>query len=73
MLGIQIIFVAGKGTVGLVERKLLVISRFWLQTNQHLYASNLTKKTHKLAATGLQTILEGCQNHHARMSTRSSQ
>jgi hypothetical protein len=51
---------AGEGTVGLVERKWLVISGFWLQTNQHLYMHpNLTKKIHKLAATGLQTILEG--------------
>jgi hypothetical protein len=39
ILGIQIIFMVGTGTFGLVERQLLVISGFWLQTNQHLYAS----------------------------------
>jgi hypothetical protein len=70
-------FMAEEGTVGLLEGKLLVISGFWLQTNQHLYAS---KKIHKLAATGLQTILEGLkntimiegsQNCHARKSPRT--
>jgi hypothetical protein len=37
MLGIQIMLVAGEGTVGLVERKLLFVSGFWLlRTNKHL-------------------------------------
>jgi hypothetical protein len=36
LLGIQIILMAGEGTVGWVKRQLLVISGFSLQTNQHL-------------------------------------
>jgi hypothetical protein len=37
MFGIQIILVAREYTVGLVERKVLVISGFWLQGNHHMY------------------------------------
>jgi hypothetical protein len=39
MFGIQIILVARERTVGLVEKKVLVISGFWLQgRNHHTYA-----------------------------------
>jgi hypothetical protein len=77
----QIILVAGESTVGLLERKLLVISGFWLQTNQHLYASKSHQEKPQTCchgpsnnSEGLEKIgvIEGSQNHPTRMSPRSS-
>jgi hypothetical protein len=60
MLDIQIRLVAGEGTVGLVERKLLILSGFfsYQQTSMCMHP-NLIKKIHNYAVTTLQPVQMG--------------